>query len=49
LSGPGSSYSVGFGSSSAGSPGVSFRELVELMVDADLDRLTAAPNRLNLA
>jgi hypothetical protein len=48
LSGPGSSYSVGFGSSSAGSPGVSFRELVEL-VDADLDRLTAAPNRLNLA
>jgi hypothetical protein len=38
---------VGFGSSSAGSPGVSFR--VELMVDADLDSLTAAPNRLNLA
>jgi GDPmannose 4,6-dehydratase len=30
-------------------PRVSFRELVELMVDADLERLTAAPNRPELA
>ena len=30
-------------------PRVSFRELVELMVDADIERLTAAPNRPQLA
>jgi GDPmannose 4,6-dehydratase len=30
-------------------PRVSFRELVELMVDADVERLTAAPNRPELA
>jgi GDPmannose 4,6-dehydratase len=30
-------------------PRVSFHELVELMVDADLERLTAAPNRPELA
>jgi GDPmannose 4,6-dehydratase len=30
-------------------PQVSFRELVELMVDADVERLTAAPNRPELA
>jgi GDPmannose 4,6-dehydratase len=30
-------------------PRVSFRELVELMVDADVERLTAAPNRPVLA
>jgi GDPmannose 4,6-dehydratase len=30
-------------------PRVSFRELVELMVDADLERLTVAPNRPELA
>jgi GDPmannose 4,6-dehydratase len=30
-------------------PRVSFRELAELMVDADLERLTAAPNRPELA
>jgi GDPmannose 4,6-dehydratase len=30
-------------------PGVSFRELVELMVDADVERMTAAPNRPELA
>ena len=30
-------------------PRVSFRELVELMVDADVERLTAAPNRSELA
>src|SRR5687767_13471720 len=30
-------------------PRVSFRDLVELMVDADVERLTAAPNRPELA
>jgi GDPmannose 4,6-dehydratase len=30
-------------------PRVSFRELVELMVDADVERLTVAPNRSELA
>jgi GDPmannose 4,6-dehydratase len=30
-------------------PRMSFRELVELMVDADVDRLTAAPDRRELA
>jgi GDPmannose 4,6-dehydratase len=30
-------------------PRVNFRELVELMVDADVERLTAAPNRPELA
>jgi GDPmannose 4,6-dehydratase len=30
-------------------PAVSFRELVELMVDADVERMTAAPNRPELA
>ena len=30
-------------------PRVTFRELVELMVDADVERLTAAPNRPQLA
>jgi GDPmannose 4,6-dehydratase len=30
-------------------PRVSFRELVELMVDADVERLTVAPNRTELA
>jgi GDPmannose 4,6-dehydratase len=30
-------------------PRISFSELVELMVDADLERLTAAPNRPELA
>jgi GDPmannose 4,6-dehydratase len=30
-------------------PRVSFRELVELMVDADMERLTAAPDRRELA
>jgi GDPmannose 4,6-dehydratase len=30
-------------------PRVSFRELVEIMVDADLDRLTTAADRRELA
>ena len=30
-------------------PRVSFSELVEMMVDADLERLTVAPNRSELA
>jgi GDPmannose 4,6-dehydratase len=30
-------------------PRVSFKELVELMVDADVERMTAAPNRPELA